>query len=673
VIGSDGNILDGYHRVNVAKALRVPTLKAWVGVKKQGVSEGYLNEHRKGLYNFIKNKFPTWPEYVLKDFLYSQAKHIQNQEELKDWLDRNQRDFGQVKWRLEKLPITIDIFTPKTQRMIKQREGGSSNPFQVPRDAERHAQQLKMIQQQGVRTEPIIVAKLNNGYDLIEGWHRTIQHLQQFPEGYTGPAWVAYGATYTSESKQGVAESVGDDDVDQITNDFIKHYSDDPLSVFMQAKASYLFAVERAKDFSNKADDLYRSHGDMSREEFQNTVMKYFGKHLRNNGFPKHASKDWEEAEHQLRDELMNSDQQDVTESLDQPYRLAWSMGVHGDVDAYTTLPDGTSLSIMFNQENEHFWTVEFYRSNSQGVTGEGDSQRIFATVLRAIKKFIKKYQPRYIVFSAVKEDDPTGSRTRLYERMVQKYARQLDYEIEVLDEGYRTTFTLYQSGSLNEQDVAEGAELYPEVLYHGSTQEIKGPLTPRQAKDIGGHPGSNKNAIYATDDPNFAIAYSLAERGSDTGTFGWKKEPRLIFFGGKIRHGENVYIHVLPTKDDQGRPLFARGGADAEWYSLPEVKEIMPIKVITKPVDQYLHLLRKPTPEEQNIFQTNKAKAKQGVAENFADGRNPGRKGLSRRVGIPKKATLGQLEKIAKSSTGERRRMAQWQLNMRRGRNKQK
>ena len=53
---------------------------------------------------------------------------------------------------------------------------------------------------------------------------------------------------------------------------------------------------------------------------------------------------------------------------------------------------------------------------------------------------------------------------------------------------------------------------------------------------------------------------------------------------------------------------------------------------------------------------------------ENFADGKKPGRKGLSKRVGIPKNATLAQLEKIAKSSTGERRRMAQWQLNMRRG-----
>jgi GNAT superfamily N-acetyltransferase len=61
----------------------------------------------------------------------------------------------------------------------------------------------------------------------------------------------------------------------------------------------------------------------------------------------------------------------------------------------------------------------------------------------------------------------------------------------------------------------------------------------------------------------------------------------------------------------------------------------------------------------------------KQDMAENFADGKKPGRKGLSKRVGIPKKASLSQLQKIASSSTGERRRMAQWQLNMRRGKAK--
>lgn len=73
-------------------------------------------------------------------------------------------------------------------------------------------------------------------------------------------------------------------------------------------------------------------------------------------------------------------------------------------------------------------------------------------------------------------------------------------------------------------------------------------------------------------------------------------------------------------------------------------------------------------TPAGQAMWQSFKDNP---IDENFADGRNPGRKGLSRRVGIPKKATLGQLEKIARNSTGERRRMAQWQLNMLRGRKK--
>jgi hypothetical protein len=175
----------------------------------QGVTEGKLNETRDQLWTWVQSKFPKtqWPEYVQRDFLYAKAKGNQNQKDLEDFLDEIQRDFGRVKWQLEKLPITLDIFTPKTQRMIKEREGGSSNPYQVPKDAERHALQQKMIQQKGVSAEPIIVAKLGNGYDLIEGWHRTIQHLKAFPQGYTGPAWVGYGATYTSESvNQGVTE-----------------------------------------------------------------------------------------------------------------------------------------------------------------------------------------------------------------------------------------------------------------------------------------------------------------------------------------------------------------------------------------------------------------------------------------------------------------------------------
>ena len=58
-------------------------------------------------------------------------------------------------------------------------------------------------------------------------------------------------------------------------------------------------------------------------------------------------------------------------------------------------------------------------------------------------------------------------------------------------------------------------------------------------------------------------------------------------------------------------------------------------------------------------------------LTENFADGKNPGRKGLSKRVGVSQKMSIAQLKKIASTATGERRRMAQWNLNMKSGKKK--
>ncbi len=57
-------------------------------------------------------------------------------------------------------------------------------------------------------------------------------------------------------------------------------------------------------------------------------------------------------------------------------------------------------------------------------------------------------------------------------------------------------------------------------------------------------------------------------------------------------------------------------------------------------------------------------------VAENFADGKGPGRPGDSQRHGIPKGATMAQLQKAAKAP-GRKGQLARWQINMRRGRKK--
>ena len=204
-------------------------------------------------------------------------------------------------------------------------------------------------------------------------------------------------------------------------------------------------------------------------------------------------------------------DKKSVAEGFDQPYPLKWEKSGYGDVDALAKLQDGTSLSIMFNLADkiENNWGVEFYRNNSQAVTGEGDAQRVFATVLAAIGQFIKKKKPNSLFFTAVKEEDPTGSRAKLYDRLVQRYATGLGYDLKKVD--------------------------YPEQT-----------------------------------------GYKLTRK-------------------------------------------------------------------------------------------------EQGMAENFADGRNPGRKGLAKRVGVNTKASISSLRKTAKNSSGEKQRMAHWLANMKAGKAKAK
>ena len=497
--------------------------------RSEGVAEG-LSESRNSLFAFVKQQFPTWPDYVLKDFLYQQAKGIRDQAELDDFLKRNKQDFGNCKWTLTKIPITLDIFTPKTQRMIQSREGGSSNPFQVPRDAERHAQQSQMIQQKGVSAEPIIVAKLSNGYDLIEGWHRTIQHLKAFPQGYTGPAWVCTGATYKSESvEQGVAEA------------------------------------------------------------------------------------------------------------FDNPYKTKTEKSDYGDIDMLAKLPDGTNLSIMFNNQGDDEWQVEFYRNNSQEVTGEGDAQRVFATVLASMQKFIKKYKPWRLTFSATKLLDPSTyyepdqpvpnpeSRAKLYDRLVQRYAKAWGYEEYAEDHGDQITYELTRL----KPGMAEGQENFNGI---DISMEIQ------------------KDDEYVDDEDydNQVLYVTASSKGKELGHV-------LFAFDGE---------YLMP-QDLEVEERYRGQGIAQTMYDYVKSKGYK-IRRSGQQTSAGAGFWDKHKGQGQNVWE-------QGVAENFADGRNPGRKGLAKRSGVNTKASVSSLRKTARHSTGEKARMAHWLANMKAGRAKKK
>lgn len=67
------------------------------------------------------------------------------------------------------------------------------------------------------------------------------------------------------------------------------------------------------------------------------------------------------------------------------------------------------------------------------------------------------------------------------------------------------------------------------------------------------------------------------------------------------------------------------------------------------------------------------KAASRYDMGENFADGKNPGRKGLAKRSGVNTKASVSDLRKTAKNSSGEKQRMAHWLANMKAGKAKKK
>ncbi len=59
-------------------------------------------------------------------------------------------------------------------------------------------------------------------------------------------------------------------------------------------------------------------------------------------------------------------------------------------------------------------------------------------------------------------------------------------------------------------------------------------------------------------------------------------------------------------------------------------------------------------------------------VGENFADGRNPQDKGDAKRHGVPTKASVSTLRKVAKQG-GRKGQLAHWMANMKAGKAKKK
>ena len=140
-----------------------------------------------------------------------------------------------------------------------------------------------------------------------------------------------------------------------------------------------------------------------------------------------------------------------MTEAFDKPYQMKWSKKGNR-YTATTKLPDKTKLQVVFSMRKRYdgdvVCAIDFYRDGSVGKTEQGDSQRIFATVIVAIQHFLTEIaQPDSIEFSANKASEDE-SRSNLYTRMVQRFAGKLGYDTQVKDAGFCTIYELNKEKS---------------------------------------------------------------------------------------------------------------------------------------------------------------------------------------------------------------------------------
>jgi hypothetical protein len=281
-----------------------------------------------------------------------------------------------------------------------------------------------------------------------------------------------------------------------------------------------------------------------------------------------------------------------------------------------TKLNDGSPLVIRFDSEGDH-WQVVFDRNDDFGVTGGGDAQRIFATVLSAIGQFVKEHEPQSLTFSADKNDDPESanpeSRAKLYNRLVQRYASSVGYKTHSREQGDEVIYMLRPNVAVDED---------------------YGPNDPP--------PGPESKPTM----PAGTVKVDVSD------VYDWYK------LGQHISNLKGLGKHDF----GQGPPstIISFGSEEEEHKYIKDLEKTGLTTTDIDPVD----VNQPPGMKRQKVDPT------YNVDENFADGKGPGRPGDSQRHGIPKGATMAQLEKAAKAP-GRKGQLARWQINMRRGKKK--
>ena len=275
---------------------------------------------------------------------------------------------------------------------------------------------------------------------------------------------------------------------------------------------------------------------------------------------------------------------------------------------------------------------VEFNIDGSTDTSGKGDAIMIFSTVLKAVNGFTRKHNPQYIVFET---EDP--EKLKLYRRLVKYFV------------GYKPV-DWTKDNVLNRQIGPELSGFAEEaiVLQRQDNADSIKTQSPSQGLYVIYGRGKYAGQVWHRFDLDSTVTpvgrftrEDQAEKFADE----WVEKNGKRLGNQNMNYPYDWYL----GKDPSGLEF---GPAPAGQYSQVSQQDI-------EYIAWYLS-------QQQNLDQP-------GVAENFDDGKNPGRKGLAKRSGVNTKASVSSLRKTAKNSSGEKQRMSHWLANMKAGRAKAK
>jgi hypothetical protein len=213
------------------------------------------------------------------------------------------------------------------------------------------------------------------------------------------------------------------------------------LGITRTGDAFRVFATVIAifKDFLEKYEPnkVYFSATEKSRKDLYAAMIKrlpritrnYTAKAMRGNSFFRLVKKGLEE----------ETDYDELMEGFDKPAKLNWilrggknpfSGGAREWIATFKIEENETEYKVTFSEDNSESdnWNFDFsltkvggrnINRHSQSITGTGQSFKVFASVVAALKEMLKKEKPRRIEFVAVEP-----SRMQLYNVMVKKIGR---------------------------------------------------------------------------------------------------------------------------------------------------------------------------------------------------------------------------------------------------------